>query len=144
MSLSSERNRIPKVFSRDGILRMFKFSLVGVVNTAIDVTLFALLVHVFQWEVLPANILSYSTGILNSFVMNKLWTFHDQRPFSHSLQPFVLFVVINISSLFLSTAVVWLFSHYLAKLTAKLASVGVVFVWNYTLTRLLVFTTATQ
>ena len=144
MRFLSEQNRIPKVFSKMGILSMFKFSLVGVVNTTIDVTLFAVFVYVSRWSVLPANIVSYSSGILNSFVMNKVWTFQDQKPFSRSLRPFVLFVVINVSSLFLSTALVWLLAQYLSNLIAKLASVGVVFAWNYTLTRLFVFTTATR
>jgi putative flippase GtrA len=123
---------------------MAKFSLVGVVNTTIDVTLFGFFVHFLHWNVLPANMVSYSTGILNSFVMNKLWTFQDQTPFAHSLQPFVLFVVINISSLFLSTAVVWLLAQHFPELVAKFLSVGVVFLWNYTLSRLLVFSAPTQ
>lgn len=126
------------------VIRVAKFSIVGVVNTTIDITLFACLVHLLHWSVLPANMVSYSTGILNSFVMNKIWTFQDQKPFSRSLQPFALFVVINISSLLLSSAVVWLLAHYLSEMVAKFGSVGIVFVWNYTLTRLLVFTTATQ
>ena len=143
MSSSPDEIQIERALSKMSVVRVLKFSLVGVVNTTIDVTLFALLVHVLGWNVLPANMVSYSTGILNSFLMNKLWTFQDQRPFSHSLQPFVLFTVINLSSLFLSTAVVWLLAQHLTELVAKLVSVGFVFAWNYTLTRLLVFTEPT-
>jgi putative flippase GtrA len=123
---------------------MLKFSVVGLINTAIDVTLFALLIHVLNWDVLPANILSYSAGILNSFLMNKCWTFQDQKPLSRSLKPFTNFVLINVSSLFLSSGAVWIFAQYLPEMLAKLGSVGLVFVWNYSMTRLLVFSPPTR
>ena len=57
-----------------------RFTVVGSVNTAIDLSLFALFVSFLHWSVVPANVISYSTGILNSFLMNKFWTFGDRTP----------------------------------------------------------------
>jgi putative flippase GtrA len=118
--------------------------MVGVVNTTIDVSLFGFFVHVLNWNLLPANITSYSAGIVNSFVMNKFWTFQDQKPLAHSIKAFATFVLISMTSLVVSSASVWAFAQYLDQMFAKLGSVAIVFAWNYSLTRLLVFTTPTR
>ena len=58
---------------------MVKFALVGVVNTAVDVGLFWVLQAVLGVPYLIANVISYSAGTLNSFVLNKVWTFAETR-----------------------------------------------------------------
>ena len=52
-----------------------KFALVGVVNTVLDFALFMTLVYFAGLGPTSANIISYTCGILNSFVLNKHWTF---------------------------------------------------------------------
>ena len=56
---------------------MTKYGLVGVVNTLVTLAAFFLLRH---WGVQLdlSNLLSYVIGILNSFVMNKLFVFRDK------------------------------------------------------------------
>lgn len=124
---------------RRDVTQIFKFSLVGVVNTAIDVSLFAVLVQILGWDLLPANVLSYSCGVINSFILNKFLTFRDRMPLSKSLQPFAHFALINVSGLVLSTVVVAVLAMYMSPIIAKLCSVFFLFTWNYTLTCLLVF-----
>ncbi len=52
-----------------------RFCVVGVLNTAIDLGLFALLTRLAGLDPLVANILSFSAGAANSFLLNKYWTF---------------------------------------------------------------------
>jgi putative flippase GtrA len=52
-----------------------RFCVVGVLNTAIDLGLFALLTRLFGLDPLVANLLSFTTGAANSFLLNKYWTF---------------------------------------------------------------------
>ena len=52
-----------------------RFCVVGVLNTAIDLGLFALLTRLGGLDPLIANILSFSAGAANSFLLNKYWTF---------------------------------------------------------------------
>ncbi len=116
-----------------------KFAMVGSVNTAIDVSLFALFVNFLHWSVVPANVISYSAGILNSFLMNKFWTFRDRTPLTSSARPFLRFCAFNLSGLLLSTTIVALGSLVVPTLAAKLLSVFGVFGWNYLSTKLWVF-----
>ena len=116
-----------------------KFAVVDSVNTAIEVSLFALFVNFLRWRVAPANVISYSAGILNSFLMNKFWTFRDRTPLIASAQPFLRFCAFNLSGFLLSTTIVALGSLVVPTLAAKLLSVLAVFVWNFLSTKLWVF-----
>lgn len=86
-------------------LEFLRFSVVGAINTGIDFTVFAIL---FGWGIslLPAHALSYSCGILNSFFLNRKWTFKEKGT-SQSLRgsarrqgrQLVRFIVLNLFSL---------------------------------------------
>ena len=52
-----------------------RFCVVGVLNTIIDLGLFALLTRLLELDPLIANLVSFSTGAANSFLLNKYWTF---------------------------------------------------------------------
>lgn len=59
-------------------LPLIKFALVGVVNTLIDFAVYALLTTIGVNYIL-AQWISYSAGILNSYVMNRKWTFKKKK-----------------------------------------------------------------
>lgn len=75
-----------------------KFALVGVLNTGIDVAVFFLL----TWLGIPyvaAQVVSYSSGAANSYLLNKVWTF---RSCGLSYAEIVRFVIVNLVSLGIS------------------------------------------
>lgn len=56
----------------------FKFIGVGIVNTLFDIGVFTALIHIFGTQnIVIFNILSYSTGIVCSFILNSRFTFKD-------------------------------------------------------------------
>ena len=116
--------------------RLSKFGVVGVINTAVDYIVFAVLVQLFAVHVVPANIAGYGAGIVNSFVLNARFTFRDRAGGGNR---FGLFVVVNLVGLVLSTGVVWMLSLTLHPLLAKLAATGVTLIWNYAMSDRFVF-----
>jgi putative flippase GtrA len=52
-----------------------RFCVVGVLNTVIDMGLLALLTRLAGFDPLIANVISFTTGAANSFLLNKYWTF---------------------------------------------------------------------
>ena len=118
---------------------MVKFALVGVVNTAVDVGLFWVLQAVLGVPYLIANVISYSAGTLNSFVLNKVWTFAETRHGGVVRQQLPLFFAINVASLALSSLVLWALAGLIGVMPAKLVAVVVSFVWNFVASRTLVF-----
>jgi putative flippase GtrA len=75
-----------------------KFALVGMLNTGVDVAIFFML----TWLGIPyvaAQVVSYSCGAANSYLLNKVWTF---RSCGLSYAEIVRFVVVNLTSLGIS------------------------------------------
>ncbi|KJD45268.1 GtrA family protein [Paenibacillus terrae] len=77
------------------ILPMIRFGMVGLVNTGVDYIIFMLLV----WAGVPvvlSQIISYSCGTANSYILNSKWTFNKQpAPDTHKRQ-LPKFIVINL------------------------------------------------
>lgn len=83
-----------------------KFAIVGVINTLVDVVILNILVYlgftavfiIFQQEFLIANVISVAVAIINSFILNKFWTFQANGE-SLYLQ-IIKFLVITIIGMF--------------------------------------------
>lgn len=113
---------------------MSRFAGVGLVTTVLDVAMFAVL----SAAVLPAlaNVASYSSGIALSYALNRRWTFGGGNA---SLRQAFKFVLATLSGLVLSTLLLMVMARIMPPVAAKLATVPIVFLWNYHSTRQWVF-----
>ena len=116
-----------------------RFAVVGFLGTLIDVSLFALLHLQLGATTLLANTFSYTTGIVNNYLLHRNWTF-SFRPQKSSGRQFAQFAVVSLSALVLNNLVVLLLTPALsavfpdqrpAALIAKLCAVGVGMSWNF-------------
>lgn len=125
---------------RAAIHRPAKFAGVGVVNTAVDLALYWGLITFFGLHPVVANTCSYGAGLVNSYVLNRVWTFGDSRhyPVNRAAQ-FARFAAFNLIGLALSNLVVWMLSPSLSPLGAKLIAVLATFAWNYWTSRKFVY-----
>jgi putative flippase GtrA len=86
---------------RRSLGELIKFALVGVLNTGVDVVVFFLL----TWIGIPyvtAQVISYSCGAANSYLLNKVWTF---RSSGLSVAEMVRFAAVNLLSLGISVVI---------------------------------------
>lgn len=79
--------------------QFIKCSLVGAINTAIDMGVFAALVHfteIFEGPTIKTFItISFSCAVLNSFIWNKYWTFRSKSKNNKELlKQVILFIII--------------------------------------------------
>jgi putative flippase GtrA len=124
-------------------LSLIKFALVGVVNTSIDFIIYALLTH-FSLNYLVAQCISYSAGVLNSYMMNRKWTFELKG--KGSKREFFTFIGVNLITLVMTTVLLTLFYKWmgipliLSKLLVTVISVGI----NYIGSKTFVFTKLTE
>ena len=120
------------------LIKAAKFAVVGIANTLIDYGVFALLAQLLSVNVFLSQVISYSCGILNSYIFNRSWTFQSQsRFFSPAL---VRFLVLNLCMLALSTGLLALFLQFgLSKLVAKGCTVVVTMGVGFVVNRLWVF-----
>jgi putative flippase GtrA len=127
------RRILPMLLSR----AFRRFAVVGVVNTAIDVALFALLNA--PLGVLVANFVSTSAGMTFSFLVNGRFTFEARRP---TLRHAVLFVAANGSTMWVLQPLLITLAHdtlAAPMMVAKLAGLGVSVVANFLLYRYVVW-----
>ncbi len=59
--------------------QFIKYGLVGVVNTLITGVILFTLMNCFGVSYKTSNTVGYIAGFINSFIMNKLWTFKDNK-----------------------------------------------------------------
>lgn len=116
-----------------------RFGTVGVFNTLIDLGIYTVLTHflpVFASAPVAAKGFSYTTGILNSFFLNRSWTFNSQVDIRRSLP---LFFIINITGLFINTAFLGLSLNYLhlAEPVSLAAATLSSLAWNFTASKII-------
>ncbi|QNU68729.1 GtrA family protein [Ruminiclostridium herbifermentans] len=59
--------------------QLIKYGLVGIVNTLITAIVLFTLMNCFGVSYKTSNAIGYVAGFVNSFIMNKLWTFKDSK-----------------------------------------------------------------
>ena len=119
-------------------MRVLKFGIVGLLNTGLDFAVFSGLTLGAGLNAIPANVVSYSLGIVTSFVLNRSWTFRGHNGRSARSQ-MLLFLAGSLGGLLVSTAVIALLVRVLPPLAAKVISVLVTFLWNYGFSTRVVF-----
>jgi len=119
--------------------QLLKFGLVGVLNTAVDFGVFTLLTMLFSMDSIISHIISYTCGMINSYFLNKYWTFRIQGIGKKA--EFIKFIFVNLLSLGMSSLVLNSLmtqaglTMYLAKIGAILCSMAV----NFAGSKLVVF-----
>ena len=120
-----------------------RFALVGALNTVVDVALFSALVAGLGLLPAWANVLSYGSGVLVSFTLNRRWTFRRSGGTPAAVMAELSrFIAVNLAGLLISTALVAAFVMVLPPLAAKLLSLPFSFAWNFLLSRGFVFRVA--
>ncbi len=120
-------------------LQFIKFGLVGVLNTLVDFLVYQLLVYL-GLHYAPAQCISYTCGLLNSYFFNSRWTFGKGKRYTK--REFVAFVAVNLVSLSISVVLLRLCYGTLgieSNLIAKGAVTVVVMVINFIGNKLFVF-----
>jgi putative flippase GtrA len=116
-----------------------RFVLVGSINFAIDLTVFAVAFYSLGIQLIVANTIAYSVATVNSYLMNKYWTFAGRSERNIQASEFVRFVLFNLGGLAISNLTVFLLAEILLPMIAKLGAVGATFIWNYLTIRRFVF-----
>lgn len=117
-----------------------RFAFVGGINTLIDLGIFSLLLYLYHWPLLAAHSVGFSVAVLNSYLMNKLWTFQDSSIGRESLRQAGLFFLVALGGLAVSSVVITLADLVMYSLLAKIVATGASFLWNYLLSKRFVFT----
>jgi putative flippase GtrA len=122
-------------------LKAISFAFVGVINTAIDFSIFWTAATYLQWPLVPANILAWLLAVSFSYAMNSFITFGPESGRVLRWRDYATFVASGVAGMMASTATLVALSYVLPLLVAKLVSIAVSFVVNFSLSHFVVFRT---
>ncbi|ETO39450.1 MULTISPECIES: GtrA family protein [Thermoanaerobacterium] len=122
--------------NKAGFVQFIKFNLVGIVNTLVDFSVFTVLTF-FGMYYMAAQVISYSCGVVNSFIMNKYWTFGDKST-PHGYEVFK-FIAVNGVSLAVSLSILYPLKPILGVISAKVIATLFSMMINFVGSKLWVF-----
>lgn len=117
-----------------------KFGVTGGLNTAVDFLVYTLLLTAFGVNLYAAQVAGYACGTLNSYIINRSWTFHSKGSFFG--RELWKFIAVNLVTLGISLGAMFLLQLWfpgLGKIVLKLPIVALTLVVNFILSRLWVF-----
>lgn len=124
--------------------QFIKFAIVGVINTFVDFLVLNFLMWLTKiysgWSIILLNSISFTCAVINSYFLNKHWTFAEAKDNKKSLQ-FIRFFLVSVGGILINNGIVYFgttfvkpifnFSPHLwangVKVTAVLASL----IWNF-------------
>ena len=75
-------------------MSFLRFSAVGVINTALGLTIIFALMRFGGVQYIAANAIGYAVGTVVSFILNRSWTFYHKGPVLSSAVRWVLVIAI--------------------------------------------------
>lgn len=132
MRISRDDPRIAELW------RFIKFGITGVMNTLVDFLVFTVLSYVGV-NMYLSQVVSYGCGMLNSYAVNRKWTFGSGGSFFG--RQMARFLVVNLSLLGVSLIVLNIGTGTLGlpKLVSKLIATCITMVLGFIINRLWVF-----
>jgi putative flippase GtrA len=127
----------------ENVLQLFKFAAVGCVNTLIDWSVYFVILKIFPAESAVfyafAKGFSYFCGIINSFFLNRFWTFRDSLHENEGSR-FAKFLLVNLVGLGFNSVSLYIFLNLEFKhAMALFFATSITFSFNFILNKLWVF-----
>lgn len=132
--------RIFRFFLGDPLL-FLRYVSVGAVSAALEFALFGLAYEALAWPLMTANGFALGCALALNFTLQMQWTFRADGAWGRRLRRYALMQGVSAA---LNTALMWLMVArwgWYAPL-AKVLEIGIVFAWNFTFSKLVVFATS--
>jgi putative flippase GtrA len=122
------------------VSQIFKFSLVGILNTLLDAGFYLILTVWLGFGALPilAKGIAYFIGMANSFILNRTWTFSSDAKIGRAAG---IFILTQIAALGINTGFMALglrILHFPELVALGIATLTTV-CWNFVINKLVVF-----
>ena len=144
------------------LIKATSFALVGVVNVAVNYTVFWLGLHLIKavpalaqglnWtaegcrcvsgenaEVIAANVVAWGVAVTGSYVMNSMTTFAAESGRKLTWRAYFTFAASGLLGLLADTTTLLVAKTFLPIMLAKLLAIGVAFVVNFSMSHFVVF-----
>jgi putative flippase GtrA len=132
--------RIADAWHRRTVLaKLFSFASIGVVNVAVDVSVFTLSFQFLHLPLIASNIVAWLIAVTGSYAMNTKITFGRETGGALSIGRYLRFATSGIFGVIVATTVLVLLSRYTNVPVAKLGSIIAGFGVNFSISHFIVF-----
>jgi len=125
--------------AKNALRKICKYGIVGGVGAAIDFGLFATIINFTQLPYLLVNIISFSTGTIVVYYLQKNWTFQYQNATNWGV--FGKFALVVVITFFLNNAILIVCINILLlnPILSKIIQILLSFFWGFTINSKFVF-----
>ena len=120
------------------------FAVVGLVNNALDLAIFAFAYYHLEFSIVSANVVSWILTASGSYVMNTLTTFADESGRQLRAKAYFMFLISLFAGFLANTATVFVASYFMPVLAGKVLAIGASFLVNFSLSHFVVFRKSTH
>jgi putative flippase GtrA len=120
-------------------LKALSFGVIGVVNSAVDFSVFSLAYYYFGFSIIAAQVVAWLVAVTGSYVMNSTITFAAESGGKLAVRSFATFLLAQVAGFLANTATVLLASLFIPVWAAKLLAIGASFAVNFSLSHFVVF-----
>jgi len=92
------------------VIQFIKFGVIGILNTIIQYIVFYFFYSIFGLYYIFSSAFGYFCGVLNSYLLNRSWTFKSK--YCNKRKEFAKFTIVNIFSLGINLIVLELLVSY--------------------------------
>ena len=130
--------KLKEFIKNNDLIKLIRFSIVGVGNTLINWSIF-LILNAFGVYYILSNIIAYIIATINSYIWNSLWVFKYGQGLD--INTSVKFFILNLVGLTANTTIMYILVDILNlnKFMALVLASVVVVIMNYTINKLWVF-----
>jgi putative flippase GtrA len=140
LPLENLRTRLTEAWQRRAVsLKALSFATVGLINTAVDTTVFFLVLGFATSSLIVANVSAWLIAVTGSYVMNSFTSFSAETGGRLRLKDYAGFVGSGLVAVIATTTTVVLAANYLPVWAAKGVAILVSFVVNFSITHFVVF-----
>lgn len=141
MAVSDKTHTLIHFQSPDWAREAGRFLAVAALNTGLDLAIyfaFTRLIPFFSTQPTEAKAISYAVSILNSYLLNREWTFKSKANPWATLTPFL---ACSLGGLVINAAVMHFSLHslLLSEIVALILATGTTTLWNFFTSKYLVF-----
>ncbi|QDM19571.1 GtrA family protein [Tardiphaga sp. vice352] len=125
--------------ARPMVAKIISFGVIGIGNTLIDLAIFTFAYTVLALPLVLSNVLSWLGAVSCSYVMNTMITFRAESGRVLRRKDYFSFVASGILGMIATTTTLVVLSNFMPVIYAKLLSILVSFVVNFTMSHFVVF-----
>lgn len=119
--------------------KLVSFAVVGLGNTAIDFSVFALAYEFLHLPLIASNVIAWLVAVSCSYVVNTMTTFRSESGRVLRRKDYLKFVASGVLGVVATTTTLVVMSHYVNVMIAKLTSILAGFIVNFVMSNFVVF-----